>query len=205
MGYIERYSEAYKPVREENAMSSQSGTGKQDTIMIAYDGTENADRAIDYAGRFLAAHRAFVVTAWESGVHQSARLSALSGGMQPVLHSVVDQDIDDALHEDARTRNARGVERAIAAGLRAEGRLAEVDSTVWGALVDAADTLDVDILVTGTRGSSGLRALLHSSVSEHVLKHCHRPVLVVPAGCAKRRVDTRADLRTRARVVTSLP
>ena len=183
-------------------MSSQSG--QQDTIMIAYDGTENADRAIDCAGRFLAAHRAFVVTAWESAVHQSARLSALSGGMQPVLHSV-DQNIDEALYEDARTRNARGVDRAIAAGLRAEGRLTEVDSTVWGALVDAADTLGVDILVTGTRGSSGLRALLHSSVSEHVLKHCHRPVLVVPAGCAESRVDTRADLRTRARVVTSLP
>lgn len=183
---------------------------KQDTIMIAYDGSENADRAIDYAGRFLASHRAYVVTAWESGVHQSARLSALSGGMQPVLHSVVDQDIDDALHVDARTRNSRGVARARAAGLAAEGRLAEVDSTVWGALVDAADSLDVDILVTGTRGSSGLRALLHSSVAEHVLKHCHRPVLVVPAGCARRGEGAvagqkAADRKSKARVVTSQP
>lgn len=191
-------------------MSSQSGGTTQDTIMIAYDGSENADRAIDYAGRFLASHHAYVVTAWESGVHQSARLSALSGGMQPVLHSVVDQDIDDALHGDARQRNSRGVQRAKDAGLTAEGRLAEVESTVWGALVDAADSLGVDILVTGTRGSSGLRALLHSSVAEHVLKHCHRPVLVVPAGCTQRNDDAqadqqRADRKGRARVVTSHP
>lgn len=175
----------------------------QDTIMIAYDGSENADRAIDYAGRFLQSHMAFVVTAWESGVHQSARLSALSGGMQPVLHSVVDQGIDDALHDEARDRNTRGVQRAIAVGLQAQGRLAEVDSTVWAALVDAADTLEVDILVTGTSGASGLRALLHSSVSEHVLKHCHRPVLVVPAGCDRRSEDARALRRSKARMVTS--
>jgi nucleotide-binding universal stress UspA family protein len=181
------------------------GNARQDTIMIAYDGSENADRAIDYAGRFLRSHTAFVVTAWESGVHQSARLSALSGGMQPVLHSVVDQGIDDALHNEARDRNTRGVTRATAAGLHAEGRLAEVDSTVWAALVDAADTLEVDILVTGTSGSSGLRALLHSSVSEHVLKHCHRPVLVVPAGCARRNEEARALRKSKARMVTSHP
>lgn len=191
-------------------MSSRSGDNKQDTIMIAYDGSENADRAIDYAGRFLASHRAYVVTAWESGVHQSARLSALSCGMQPVLDSVVDQDIDDALHDDARQRNSRGVQRAKEAGLVAEGRLAEVDSTIWGALVGAADTLEVDILVTGTRGSSGLRALLHSSVAEHVLKHCHRPVLVVPADCAQRGQGAHADQKAadrkgRALVVTSQP
>ena len=58
------------------ATPDQQNADKQtsDLIMIAYDGTENADRAIDYAGRFLAGRRAVVVTAWETGSHQTARL-----------------------------------------------------------------------------------------------------------------------------------
>ncbi len=154
-----------------------------DVIMIAYDGTENADRAIDYAGKFLTAHRAVVVTAWESGTHQTARLTSLSAGMQAMVGVAADVEVDELLRMEAATLNARGVERARARGMESVGHLAEVDSTVWGALVDAADELGVDVLVTGTRGASGLKALLHSSVAEAVLKHCHRPVLVVPARC----------------------
>jgi len=40
----------------------------------------------------------------------------------------------------------------------------------------------VDIIVTGTRGTTGLRSLLQSSVADHVLRHSHRPVLIVPPG-----------------------
>lgn len=34
-----------------------------DLMLIAYDGSENARRAVEYAGRFLAANRAVVLTA----------------------------------------------------------------------------------------------------------------------------------------------
>ncbi len=54
-----------------------------DLILIAYDGSDNAKRAIDYAGRFLTTSRAIVVTAWEPMVRQAARMSGLSGVMQP--------------------------------------------------------------------------------------------------------------------------
>ncbi|NKW35234.1 universal stress protein, partial [Rhodococcus hoagii] len=54
-----------------------------DLMLIAYDGSDNAKRAIQHAGRFLAANRAVVVTAWEPMVRQAARMSGLSGVMQP--------------------------------------------------------------------------------------------------------------------------
>lgn len=155
-----------------------------DTIMLAYDGSQNSERAIGYAARFLRAKRTYVVTAWESGSHQTARLSSLAGGMQPAMPSEYDIDTDDALRADAAKINLRGVHQARDAGMTAEGRLIEVSTTVWSALVDIADELDVDLLVTGTRGASGFRALLHSSTAEAVLKHCHRPVFIVPAACA---------------------
>ncbi|WP_245549755.1 universal stress protein [Gordonia effusa] len=152
-------------------------------MMIAYDGSSNADRAIEYAGRFLNSNDAYVVTAWEPGSASPARLSSLAAGFGPLPDTTLDADIDEAIRAEAQTINTRGLELAAASGLTAKGSLVEVESTVWGALVAAADALKVDLLVTGTRGSSGLRALLHSSVAQRVLQHCHRPVFVVPEHC----------------------
>src|ERR671934_164053 len=42
-----------------------------------------------------------------------------------------------------------------------------------------ADELDADVIVLGARGLAGIAAFL-GSVSNHVLQHAHRPVLIVP-------------------------
>ncbi|MCW4355830.1 universal stress protein [Hoyosella sp. YIM 151337] len=149
-----------------------------DLILIAYDGSENAQRAIRYAGHFLSAGRAIVVTAWEPLARQAARISGLSGVMQPGW--VPDIQQEDAALTDAKAINDEGIRLAEAAGLQADGRCIETETTVWAAIVDAAEELDATIIVTGTRGSTGIRALLHSSVADQVLRHCHRPVLIVP-------------------------
>ncbi|MFR9750468.1 universal stress protein [Nocardia sp. 004] len=151
-----------------------------DRILIAYDGSENAKRAIEYAGRFLDAQRAVVLTAWEPLVRQAARLSGLSGVVQPEW--VPDEELEDVAYLDARTTNAEGLLLAELAGLNAEARTAECATTIWNAIVDCADELDADLIVAGTRGATGIRALWHSSVADAVLKHCHRPVLLVPPG-----------------------
>ncbi|MBO0854012.1 MAG: universal stress protein [Nocardia sp.] len=170
-----------------------------DSMLIAYDGSENAKRAVEYAGRFLSASRAVVLTAWEPMARQAARLSSLSGVMQPEW--VPDEAIDDIAYIDAKQINAQGVRLAEFAGLHPEARTAECTSTIWNAIVDVADELDVDIIVAGTRGSTGVRALLHSSVAESVLKHCHRPILLVPPGkCAP--VEAPANGRNRASSAT---
>ncbi|WP_067830856.1 universal stress protein [Nocardia inohanensis] len=151
-----------------------------DLMLIAYDGSENARRAVEYAGRFLAANRAVVLTAWEPMLRQAARLSGISGVMQPDW--VTDEEIEDIAFTDAKTVNAEGVKLAKLAGLNAEARTVECTTTIWTAIVEVADELDVDIIVAGTRGATGIRALMHSSVADAVLKHCHRPVLMVPPG-----------------------
>lgn len=151
-----------------------------DLMLIAYDGSENAKRAIEYAGRFLSAERAVVLTAWEPMVLQAARLSGLSGVVQPDW--VPDEELEDVAYVDALTVNTEGVRLAKLAGFAAEARTVECTTTIWNAIVECADELDVDIIVAGTRGVTGIRALLHSSVADAVLRHCHRPVLLVPPG-----------------------
>ncbi|MBP1161851.1 nucleotide-binding universal stress UspA family protein [Rhodococcus sp. PvR044] len=151
-----------------------------DLMLIAYDGSDDAKRAIEYAGRFLSAERAVVMTAWEPMVRQAARMSGLSGVMQPEW--VPDEESEDIALTDAKAINIEGLDLARDAGLNAEGRTVECVTTIWTTIVEAADELNADIIVTGTRGTTGLRSLLQSSVADHVLRHSHRPVLIVPPG-----------------------
>lgn len=154
-----------------------------DLAMIAYDGTDGAKRAIEYAARFLSVQRAVVVTAWEPYTRQAARMSGLAGvatpdwATAPANGSSASPDWGGS---EAEQINAEGVALARAAGLDASGSCAECGSTIWSTLVDAADRLDADIVVAGTRALTGVRGLLQSSVSDHVLRHSRRPVLVVP-------------------------
>lgn len=149
-------------------------------MLIAYDGSDNSKRAVEHAGRFLASNRAVVVTAWEPMVRQAARMSGLSGVMQPEW--APEDEGEDVAFTDAKITNREGLELAHTAGIDADGRCAECTTTIWTAIVETADELDVDIIVTGTRGTTGLRSLLQSSVADHVLRHSHRPVLIVPPG-----------------------
>ncbi|EJZ05210.1 universal stress protein, partial [Mycolicibacterium vaccae] len=52
--------------------------------------------------------------------------------------------------------------------------------SVWQTIIEAADDLDADLIVTGTRATTGFRSLIQSSVADHVLRRGHRPVLIVP-------------------------
>ena len=50
---------------------------------------------------------------------------------------------------------------------------------MWAAIVDAAEQLDAAAIVLGSRGLTGLKNVLLGSVSEGVVRHAGRPVLVV--------------------------
>lgn len=51
--------------------------------------------------------------------------------------------------------------------------------TVWRGIVEAATSLQVDLIVMGSHGRSGLEKLVLGSVAQAVLSHTKLPVLVV--------------------------
>ena len=51
--------------------------------------------------------------------------------------------------------------------------------SVIGSIIDYATSRDVDLIVIGTRGRTGLRRFLMGSVANGVVQHTHCPVLLV--------------------------
>lgn len=101
--------------------------------------------------------------------------------------------LDRAAAEDGANVAEAGVRLARKAGLRAEPWAAMADGPVWKAIVEIADHHDAAAIVMGSRGLSGMRAMLLGSVSSAVLQHAERPTLVVRRASAEAEADTDAD------------
>ena len=74
----------------------------------------------------------------------------------------------------------RSQKRLTDAGLQAEGRV--IDGDPREALLEVARQEDVDLIVVGSHGRTGLEKLLMGSVSSHVVNHAPCSVLVVRRG-----------------------
>lgn len=164
------------------AYTDHTFDANDDTVLIAFDGSEQAKRAIEHSGRFLSAKKAYILTVWEPIHRQAARAAGMSGMMQPDWSSEAAEDPaeDDPAYAEAVAICTEGVELAKKNGFETEPFLVESGSAVWSAIVDAANELNVDLIVMGTRALSGWKALLQSSVSDSIVKNAGRPVLIVP-------------------------
>lgn len=158
-------------------------------ILICYDGSADAQSAIDTAGALFAGQAANVLTVWEGLSEVVARTGA---GLAAAPLDF--EDIDRASAAEAGERADEGCARARVAGLNAEPEVAQQGLTVWTTIIDRADALDADAIVLGSRGLTGVKSLFLGSVSHAVLQHADRPVVVVPSPqVALRRAEQRKD------------
>jgi nucleotide-binding universal stress UspA family protein len=149
-----------------------------DVILIAYDGSPDAEAAIEQAGSLFAGEPATVLTVWEPFLDVMARTGA-GFGLSPGMADF--EEIDKTYERSARDRAAEGVEHAARAGLNAQPRTRTRETTVADAILSEAEGVDASAIVLGTRGLTGLKSLLLGSVSHAVLQHADRPVVVVPS------------------------
>jgi len=140
-------------------------------ILICYDGSEGAERAVDTAAALLGPRAAVVLTV--------APAMTFAEGVAATSSVVPGGAFEDLNRADALRRAEAGVLYARRAGFDAEPR-ATIASATWQGIVDVADELDAAAIVIGSRGLGGFREFTRGSVSHDVATHARRPVLIVP-------------------------
>jgi len=146
-------------------------------VIIGFDGSPDAEHAIDVATGALSADSALVVTAWHLPI--AAVETAIAPVGAPTAPPLEDEDeLERRASETARA----GAARARSAGLDAEPALrhAAGPSDIAKALLDTAEERDAALVVVGRRGMSRIKSVLLGSVSEAAVRDGRRPVLVVP-------------------------
>lgn len=148
---------------------------KPSRVLIAYDESDGATHALRVTAAMLPGCEAIVLYVFSS---MPASLAPLAGmGLPPEL----EMDTSE-LARRAAGLGRRGADLAGSLGLMATPVVVDAAgaSGVWSAIVRVAEDRDADMIVVGSRGRSGLRAVLLGSVSNGVVHHADRPVLVVP-------------------------
>jgi nucleotide-binding universal stress UspA family protein len=140
-------------------------------ILLCYDDSPEAARAIEAAAGLFGERRAVVVNVlpWMTPAESFAATS-----------SVVPGNAFEELNTAVARRTAHdGAEIARSHGFHAEAR-GELSHSTWDGIIDAADEIDAAVIVIGSRGLTGLKKVVETSVSQHLAKHARRPVLIVP-------------------------
>ncbi len=131
------------------------------TILLAYDGSEEAEKA---------AH-----LAWEVAARRDARVVVLSA-FRP--GSAIQSDIDVVGRRviEARERAEAMVEELARMGVEGEADVAQGPAA--GAILNAAAFCGADLIVMGGRKRNPFAKLLSRSTSKRVLRQATTPVLV---------------------------
>jgi nucleotide-binding universal stress UspA family protein len=144
-------------------------------LLLCYDGSADAVHAIERAGALFTGSRAVVATVWE-------RLASFDAGawLDEIGSSTVDDHyLDRRQAEQAAGVAADGVRVAQQTGLDAVPVSVEATGPVWQTILELADQHDAATIVMGSRGLTGLRSMLHGSVSSAVADHAERPTLII--------------------------
>jgi nucleotide-binding universal stress UspA family protein len=139
-------------------------------ILICYDGSAGARRAIDAAAELLGPRHAVVLDVAPPLTPAESMATVTAVPVNP---------FEDLNLDDAVVAATEGAERAKHAGFDAVAR-GGVAAPTWQGVVVVADEIDAAVIVTGSRGLNGAEELFDGSLSHDVARHAGRPVLIVP-------------------------
>jgi nucleotide-binding universal stress UspA family protein len=133
-------------------------------VLVGYDGSPLAEKAVDVAIRF--------------GVCEKSAISVLAVARLPEPATSVEVE---AVLDDAREHFEVGLKRVVERG-QAHGVEISTDIVVGHPgeqLIHRAEIEHVDLIIVGRRGTSLFHKIMLGSVSERVLRYAHCPVLLV--------------------------
>lgn len=145
------------------------GTSERTTVVLGVDGSEHAERAVEWCANYAAERGAGVVVvhAVELPVHAVAARHGL-----PSLMTEAERDaLCDVVGRD-------WCKPLAGAGVAFTVEL--FDDGAAGALMDASRAHVAELVVVGRRGRGGFAELVLGSTSHHLAQHLDRPLVIVP-------------------------
>jgi len=157
----------------------ESPSKKFNKILVSIDGSKESLDAADY-GISLAKLFNAVVTV----IHvlpQEIRYGYDSvDAIQPDIPSTpVKGIVELSKHEVQAKLLDKIMEKAKEMDVNLQTDIIVATRSVASEIVDYADKLDVDLIIAGTRGRSGLKRILLGSVASEILRYADCPVLIV--------------------------
>lgn len=156
-----------EPGRMKEMQSLESGANvKFENILLATDFSASSQTALLYALSMAQRYKARVVLAHVVNP-QSAKL---------IGQEAVKRAVDDAW----RAANAEITNQLIAGRLSGiENQVVVEQGEVWAELSKLIDRFNIDLLVTGTRGRTGVWKILLGSTAERIFRSSPVPVLTI--------------------------
>jgi len=139
-------------------------------ILVPVDGSETAQLAVDKAINLAKAFGSRVTAIFVIDPYPFTGVGTdFAYGQTEYLNAATAE-------ANAAVKAAK--ERFEQAGVSVETSVVEAHAA-WRGVVQAAKSLQADLIVMGSHGRSGLEKLVLGSVTQAVLSHTHLPVLVV--------------------------
>ncbi len=156
-------------------------------ILVATDGSENAERAVRFSAQVADRRQQAEVTVVYVHLRVPPVVSPLAPGvLEPAQPFQMLHALPQEMDAEERTQAQQIVTRAVqeirqlvtSSEVTVSGRVV-VGERVDEGILHAAQETQADIIVVGTRGLSALRGAIMGSVSHALIEKADCPVLVV--------------------------
>jgi nucleotide-binding universal stress UspA family protein len=150
-------------------------------VVVAFDGSPESEAAVSAAARLFPARPLVVVSVWEPGL--ALALTPPTDSLSGIAYAGPDPDtmrrVDKSQHDHATDTAEAGAKLARSLGATAEPLAVAEELDIVETIAHAAEQRDAAAVVVGSRGLGRVKSRLLGSTSQGLLRHTHRPVVVV--------------------------
>jgi nucleotide-binding universal stress UspA family protein len=160
---------------------SDSVRRRRGPVVIGYDGSPAAERALVEAAALLSPRPALVVVVWEAGrAFEAATWSAITLDVPaPTVDLRTALELDQAVYAAAERTAQQGAGLARSLGLPAESLVVADEMSIADTLIRVAGEQDAPAVVIGAHDHGVLSEVLLGSTSRDVVRRAPCPVVVV--------------------------